>query len=109
MNGKWMAPLVAAAMLVANSPQAMAQSEGGSEPSGGATASGGVTSTGAGAPQIAPNPELTPGGAAGANEARSLSTDILLGVGAAGLLAGIVLVTFNRGNSTILTTTGTIN
>ena len=112
MKGKWLFVLATTAMLAISYP-CLAQSDAGVQPSGGATSSGTISSGGAtsggatsetAAPaEIAPGGALSPGEAAGANEASSLSTEALIGVGAAGLVVGILLVTFNHGNQTIST------
>ena|SRR5207248_2738076 len=112
MNGNWLFAVATTAMLAASYP-CVAQSDAGVPSSGGAPSSGaassggatsgGATSESAPAPEIAPGGALSPGAAAGTNEAGSLSTEVLLGVGAVGLIVGVVLVTFNHGNQTIST------
>jgi hypothetical protein len=108
--------VVGSVMLAASFP-CSAQSETGVEQSGGATSSGTVSSGSAasGGATSQPTPPvdaasgavLPPGGAAGTAQAGSLSTDVFLGVGAGGVIVGILLVTLNHGNQTITTSAAT--
>jgi hypothetical protein len=109
-------PLAATALLAFSGPSfaqtdVSAQSSGGATSSGtvpsGGAASGGAASQGASSAEAPAAGALAPGEAAGPREAGSLSTAVLLSVGAVGLIVGVVLVTFNHGNGTITTAVGT--
>ena len=88
MQRKWLSVLAAGAMLFTAAESAFAQGE-----SGGAATSGGSTSAAPAPAEAAPPAEapMAPGPAAGPVAAPGLSDEALIGIGAAALLAGILI------------------
>ena len=101
MQPEWISILAGGAILFTAMGNAFAQGE-----SGGAATSGGATSVAPAPAEVPPPAEapMAPGPAAGPVAAPGLSDEALIGIGAAALLAG-VLIAVTQSSSHATTTT----
>jgi hypothetical protein len=102
-NG-WMSTALAAAVLLCSTGMSLAQS--GGVGSGGAGPTGGGNTGSITLPEQGPASPLPAGGAAGEG-ATLVVSPVVLGIGAAGLVAAAVVLATNSGHSVTTTTTTT--